>query len=252
MGNDVPKNLQTLVGLNAGQWIENSLPKLANLFELSINEVPNKHVDALASSLQNLGRLASFSIINYPYNENAIRLDNIITAFSNQHCLKKLYLKGCLKSEHLPDNDVFPQQLVELYLSYVGLKQDPMATLEKLTCLKHLRLDRAYRGKKMKCSATGFPQLLSLRISCLDKLEKWKIEENAMSCLKFLGIYDCCGLKMIPEGLKNVPLRQLKLSDMSEVLVTRIKENTGEDWIKKLLKKLMKKSLIPLIIWYNF
>ncbi|XP_039119663.1 probable disease resistance RPP8-like protein 2 [Dioscorea cayenensis subsp. rotundata] len=228
MGNNVPKNLQTLEGVNAGSWIGSTLPKLENLCELSIRKVSNDHAGALSSSLQKLGRLASFSIVD----GDEIHLDNIITAFSNQHCLKKLVLFGILNRKQLPHNDVFPQQLVEIYLSFSGLEQDPMATLEKLPCLKYLRLIDAYRGKQMICSATGFPQLLSLEIGAFHALEEWTIEENAMLCLKSLEIDFCKNLKMIPEGLKNVPLDLLQLGGMPKEFVTRIEENTGEDWYK--------------------
>ncbi|XP_039116559.1 probable disease resistance protein At1g58602 isoform X2 [Dioscorea cayenensis subsp. rotundata] len=236
MGNNVPKNLQTLKGINAGSWIGNALPKLTNLCELSINEVFNDHGDALSSSLQKLGRLASLSIYSasFSIHGRAICLDNnIITAFSNQHCLKKLVLWGSLNRKHLPHNDVFPQQLVKLKLGGSGLEQDPMATLEKLPCLKYLELwHDSYVGKHMICSATGFPQLLSLRIVVLTELEEWTIEEMAMPCLKFLEIYNSRRLKMIPEGLKNVPLDQLEVIQMPKKFITRMKEKTGEDWYK--------------------
>ncbi|KAH7689147.1 P-loop containing nucleoside triphosphate hydrolase protein [Dioscorea alata] len=228
MGNNVPKNLQTLKMVKAGSWIGNTLPKLTNLCELSINEVSNNHAHALSSSLQKLGRLASLLIAG---DEN-IPSSNIITAFSNQHCLKKLSLKGSLNCKQLPHNDVFPQQLVKLHLKHSKLEQDPMTTLEKLPCLKHLQLYNAYIGKQMICSATGFPQLLSLVITILEELEEWKIEEKAMSCLKSLKIHNCQRLKMIPEGLKNLLLDQLKLTAMPKEFKTRVKENTGEDWYK--------------------
>ncbi|XP_039145270.1 probable disease resistance RPP8-like protein 4 [Dioscorea cayenensis subsp. rotundata] len=134
MGNNVPKNLQTLKWVKAGSWIGNTLPKLTNLCKLGIQSVSNDHADALSSSLQKLGRLASFTI----FDGHEIPLNDIITAFSNQHCLKKLFLEGSLNRKQLPHNDVFPQQLVELHLEHSGLEQDPMATLEKLPCLKYL------------------------------------------------------------------------------------------------------------------
>ncbi|XP_039146702.1 disease resistance protein RPH8A-like [Dioscorea cayenensis subsp. rotundata] len=228
MGNNVPKNLQTLKGVNAGSWIKNTLPKLTNLCKLKIHRVCYYHADALSSSLQKLGRLVSFTI----HYGQKIPLDNIITAFSNQHCLKDLYLDGSLSCEQLPHNDVFPQQLMKLDLLDSGLEQDPMATLEKLPYLKYLRLHRAYRGKQMICSATGFPQLLSLIIENLEELEEWQIQGKAMSCLKSLKIQECKRLKMIPEGLRNVLLDQLKLDYMFREFVSRTKENTGEDWYK--------------------
>ncbi|KAH7689180.1 P-loop containing nucleoside triphosphate hydrolase protein [Dioscorea alata] len=201
MENNVPKNLQTLKWVRAGSWIGKTLPMLTNLCELSIHGVSNDHADALSSSLQKLGRLASFSMNGgWKFSSN-----NIITAFSNQDCLKKLSLCGSFNPKQLPHNDVFPQQLVKLHLENSYLEQDPMATLEKLPCLKYLHLCHAYTGKQMICSATGFPQLLSLYIEYLYELEEWTIEENAMPYLKSLEIYSCGRLKMIPEGLKNVP-----------------------------------------------
>ncbi|KAH7689161.1 P-loop containing nucleoside triphosphate hydrolase protein [Dioscorea alata] len=238
MGNDVLKNLQTLQGVKAGSWIGNTLPKLTNLCELSIFGVFNDHAGALFSSLQNLGCLAFFFTEGHK-----TPLDNIITAFSNQHCLKKLYLSGSLNRKQLPHNDVFPQQLVELRLIYSGLEQDPMATLEKLPCLKYLHLFNAYTGKKMICSATGFPQLVSLEIVFLHKLEEWTIEVNSMSCLKSLMI-DCCQrLKTIPKGLNNVRLDQLKLTSMPKQFRTRVEENSGEDWYK--IQHVPNISIIP-------
>ncbi|KAH7689171.1 P-loop containing nucleoside triphosphate hydrolase protein [Dioscorea alata] len=228
MGNNVPKNLQTLKWVMAGPWIKNTLPKLTNLRNLGIVKVSNDHADDLSLSLQKLDHLASLHIDGF----GEIPSDNIITAFPNQHCLKKLSLTGSLNGRQLPHNDVFPQQLVKLILSRSGLMKDPMATLEKLPCLKFLKLDFAYRGKQMICSATGFPQLLSLQIIQLYQIKEWKIEEKAMSCLKFLRIDNCISLKMIPEGLKNVPLEILVLHSMPIEFVTRIKENTGEDWYK--------------------
>ncbi|KAH7689148.1 P-loop containing nucleoside triphosphate hydrolase protein [Dioscorea alata] len=227
MRNNVPKNLQTLKWLRAGSWIGKTLPKLTNLCELRIHGVSNDHADVLSSSLQKLGRLAFLHIKGHE-----IPSDNIITAFPNQHCLKKLHLRGELNCKKLPNNGVFPQQLVELYLESSKLEHDPMPTLEKLQCLKYLYLRRAYTGKQMICSARGFPQLSSLHIESLDELEEWTIEDNAMSCLKSLLIKYCPRLKMIPEGLKNVPLDQAKLITRRRELTIRLKKNIEKDWYK--------------------
>ncbi|KAH7667453.1 P-loop containing nucleoside triphosphate hydrolase protein [Dioscorea alata] len=227
MGNNVPKNLQTLKWVSAGPWIENMLSKLTNLRKLNIYGVSCDHANALSSSLPRLGLLASLSIQG-----NVVPSDNVIRAFSNQHCLKKLSLWGVFDCRQLPRSNVFPQQLVKLVLDRSGLEQDPMEILEKLKFLKYLTLNASCRGKQMICSATGFPQLLFLAIKNYYELEEWKIKENAMPCLKSLQIYNCPKLKMIPEELKNVPLDHLVLDSMPEKFMSRIKENTGEDWYK--------------------
>ncbi|XP_039136278.1 uncharacterized protein LOC120273665 [Dioscorea cayenensis subsp. rotundata] len=92
--------------------------------------------------------------------------------------------------------------------------QDPMATLEKLPCLKYLKLCKSYRGKQMICSANKF-QLLSLEIEYLKKPEEWKMRRRQCHVSSLLQIDRCYSLKMIPKGLKNVPLDQLKLGGMS-------------------------------------
>ncbi|XP_039115818.1 disease resistance RPP8-like protein 3 [Dioscorea cayenensis subsp. rotundata] len=228
MGDNQLKNLQTLKGVCAGEWIGKVLPKLTNLSKLKIYDIFDDHANALSSSLQKLGRLTSLHIHGYQ-----IPLDIVIIAFSNQHYLKKLSLYGNLNCKQLPHNHVFPQQLVKLVLKFTELEQDPMATLEKLQFLKYLELStELYRGKKMICSSTGFPQLLTLHIGGFDELEEWNIEEKAMQCLKNLYLWNCPNLKMIPEGLKNVPLNQLVFVEIPEELMKRIKEKSGEDWYK--------------------
>ncbi|XP_039145641.1 probable disease resistance protein At1g58602 [Dioscorea cayenensis subsp. rotundata] len=203
------------------------LPKLTNLHKLNISDVSGDYANALHSSLQILLQLVSLTIQG-----SAIPFDSVITAFSNQRCLKKFVLYGKLNCRQLPRNDLFPQQLEKLVFLYSELEHEPMATLEKMQHLKYLVLGDTYQGKKMICSATGFPQLLSLDFRGSDELEEWMIEENAMPYLRNLKIRKCPNLKMIPEGLKNVQLDKLVLEDVSEELKTRITENTIEDWHK--------------------
>ncbi|KAJ0986963.1 hypothetical protein J5N97_005319 [Dioscorea zingiberensis] len=225
----IPKNLQTLKVVVAGAWIENVLPKLKNLRKLYIKRVSHSHANALSISLQELGRLVSLRIDGY-----GVPSDNIIKAFSNQVCLSKLFLSGpFINKEQLPSFSEFPKNLMKIIFEDSELEQDPMPTLEKLPYLRDLKLWSAYEGKHMICSAKGFPQLLSLEMNQLDGLEEWKIEEEAMPSLKYLELEGCSGLKMIPEGLRNVTtLDELKLINMPGELETRIKENSGEDWYK--------------------
>ncbi|XP_039118398.1 LOW QUALITY PROTEIN: disease resistance protein RPH8A-like [Dioscorea cayenensis subsp. rotundata] len=158
------------------------------------------------------------------------RIDNLREYVAKAHKSAQIEKSRKVSYDHA---NALSSSLQKLELDKSHLEQDPMATLENLQFLKYLSLGMlSYRGKKMICSATGFPQLLSLSITYFDKLEEWKIEENSMPCLKYLKLVACLKLKVIPEGLKNVPLDQLELSQMPEELETRIKENTGEDWYK--------------------
>ncbi|MGV8000483.1 hypothetical protein PJP08_29195, partial [Mycobacterium kansasii] len=92
------------------------------------------------------------------------------------------YLEG--KLEKLPESAQFPVNLTKLTLKLSGLKEDPLATLEKLEKLRILKLlYGSYEGKEMACSSQGFPHLESLHLECLIKLEEWRVEKGAMPSL---------------------------------------------------------------------
>ncbi|KAK9286861.1 hypothetical protein L1049_015267 [Liquidambar formosana] len=120
------------------------------------------------------------------------------------HHLHKLYLDGQILK--LPKYEEIPQTITKLTLCNSKLKEDPMATLEKLPDLKILRLKcEAFIGKKMVCSLRGFPQLKSLVLSDLPNLEEWLVGEEAMPNLCELVIESCPGLRIInmPAEFKN-------------------------------------------------
>ena len=84
----------------------------------------------------------------------------------------KLSLRVFIKN--LPHQ--FSPNIAKLTLRETCLKEDPMATLEKLSNLKILCLNDAFKGKNMVCSKTGFPLLQSLFLSYLSNLEEWRVE----------------------------------------------------------------------------
>ncbi|XP_058109111.1 putative disease resistance protein At1g50180 [Magnolia sinica] len=216
-------NLQTLSYVKAGEWMVGCLGKLTNLRKLGINLDDGPYVEVLYKSIVKLDCLQSLSV-------NGSQLP------SNLHftCLSKLIklrLVGIL--EKLPESTEFPTNLTKLTLLLSHLKQDPLATLDKLKNLRILRLLKgSYEGKQMACSEQGFPQLESLHLEDLDQLAEWSVAEGAMPSLLHLHISGCWQLKMLPEGLEYVTtLRKLELWSMHQGFKDRVGDG-GEDWHK--------------------
>ncbi|KAM7488974.1 hypothetical protein LguiB_026458 [Lonicera macranthoides] len=115
---------------------------------------------------------------------------------------------------------------IELRLS--GLTEDPMTTLEKLPNLKYLELGyESYVGNEMVCSAGGFPQLQSLILLSLTKLENWRVDEGALPLLSSLAIYSCKEMKRLPERLKFLTkLQRLDIYNMPKAFEDKVR---GED-----------------------
>ncbi|XP_058114431.1 putative disease resistance protein At1g50180 [Magnolia sinica] len=196
-------NLQTLSFVRSGKWMEDGcLGKLTNLRKLGIWVDTKEDAEVLYVSI--------------------VKLD----------CLHSLTLRGNLGK--LPDPSFFPKKLSKLTLTGSHLKEDPMATLEKLKNLRILRLSyNSYMGKEMACSAQGFPRLESLHLRQLYELEEWRVEEGSMPSLLYLRIYDCTKLKKLPEGLQHVStLNKLELWRMPDEFKARLEKDRGEDWCK--------------------
>ncbi|KAL0414089.1 UNVERIFIED_CONTAM: putative disease resistance protein [Sesamum radiatum] len=129
------------------------------------------------------------------------------------------------------------RNLLTLNFEACYIEEDPMEILEKLPMLRKLTFWRhSYVGRKMVCSARGFPKLTSLMFSSLGNLEEWKVEERAMPNLSNLVILDCEKLEMIPEGLKFITtLKRLAIGDMPKKFEDRarvVDGKEGEDYYK--------------------
>ena len=146
----------------------------------------------------------------------------------------------------LPEAHQFSPNLAKLTLSGTKLEEDPMETLEKLPNLKILCFRRAmdktsrnmsvgrasFNGKNMVCSERGFPLLQSLLLSSLYHLKEWRVEEGAMPSLCRLKIEFCCGLKMVPDGLRFITtLQELEIKRMPKSFTDRLNEG-GPDFDK--------------------
>ncbi|KAJ7951463.1 Disease resistance protein [Quillaja saponaria] len=206
-------NLQTLKGvyLDEKSPLLDGLPKLTNLHNLKLkfqlNETQqNTGWQEKIQSLEHLQslKLRSIASSNKPLNLNLGDL-TMLQKLSTVRLFGKL--------DNLP---VFPDSLSDLTLSASGLESDPMPDLEKLPQLKALCMYAdSFIGKKMVCSAGGFPKLLVLKIWKLMALDEWKIEKKAMQNLRELDIRQCKRLE-VTLGLDHLNLQKRYSEDMSK------------------------------------
>ncbi|XP_031259613.1 putative disease resistance RPP13-like protein 3 [Pistacia vera] len=192
-------NLQTLKNIDYGSWTKINPVKLVNLRELRIiSGRPNEK----AITLDSVTTLQSLRILSV-----WLRPGQAFTSLKplgHCPCLADLRLNG--KLEKLPiDMDKLLPNLECLKFSGSLLQDDPMASLEKLPNLMILVLSfNSYSGKKLTCSAKGFPRLEILQID-LKELEEWQVDEDAMPMLRGLKIVENSKLR-ITERLRSIPL----------------------------------------------
>ncbi|XP_055825251.1 probable disease resistance protein RXW24L [Solanum dulcamara] len=131
----------------------------------------------------------------------AEEMNTVLLEFFRCKVLRTLKFKGHIG--HLPPCDNISQNLSQLVLNKSCLGVDPMPILEKLPSLGILILsDNAYMGKKMVCSAKGFPQLKCLRLLNLSELKRVEVDNTAMPILSNVEINNCQQL-----DINNIPMR---------------------------------------------
>ncbi|KAK1288563.1 putative disease resistance protein [Acorus calamus] len=234
------KNLQTLDGIRAGDWIESSLSKLTNLRTLKIDECKESHGKALAESLV---RLKCLVTLHLDAGEN-IGLPSLCTLSSLVNLrglqLEGPYLEISLFGPVPKSHEELPRHLSTLILSGVcDPKHYPIEMLGKLTCLRSLHISETsyyprddYEVWHMKHG--DFPHLQILKLTCMKRLREWIIEDGALQQLHYLRISGCDELKMLPDGLRLISTLR-KLSFMIRTgtpLEGRVEKETGDDWDK--------------------
>ncbi|GMP77486.1 hypothetical protein CsSME_00033752 [Camellia sinensis var. sinensis] len=144
-------------------------------------------------------------------------------------CLVQLKIHGNIGKLPQYEHQLLCPSLTSLSLVGSELKEDPMATLEKLPNLRILDLDNALVGKEMVCSAHGFPHLKTLSLSDLE-IEEWRVDDGAMPKLSSISITSCKKLKMLPNGLRFIPtLQGLEIRYMPKAFNDRLRVVDGQE-----------------------
>ncbi|RZC48339.1 hypothetical protein C5167_041276 [Papaver somniferum] len=229
------ENLHSLV-IKAGDWLNNGgLEKLSSLRKLRIEECLSSHSLRISNAVVKLTEVRSLALIcktsSTPLPSEGVPL--ISFEFSKHTFLSSLRYKGEIPG--WPTSPIsFPPYLCKLKMESSRIKEDPMPILEKLLpnlTLLHLGID-SFQGKEMVCSKGGFSCLETLKVYWTENLERWTIEEGALTNLVNLKIRGCIKLKRIPPGLQHlIKLQKLNVVDMPLLFQNRLKE-AGKDWDK--------------------
>lgn len=181
-------------------------------------------LENLSALIGGLGRLENLTVDYYGAKG---RQEWIILDFNNLRELS-LSIKIMLSAQLQ-----FPSRITRLSLEFCSLVEDLMPVLEKLSQLKFVTLgSHSFLGRRMVCSAGGFPQLQKLELFGLVELEEWIIEEGSMPVLHTLQIDGCKKLNKLPDGLQLITsLKKLTLRVMGNQWNERLSEG-GEDYYK--------------------
>ncbi|XVF78631.1 hypothetical protein PTKIN_Ptkin14bG0150500 [Pterospermum kingtungense] len=222
------RNLQTLVNFNTKYCNLKDLLHLTNLRELEIRwhfNIENFEEELEKSPILGSKCLHSLSISYYTEGIDPRHLAHLLSSCS---CICKLSLEVDIGK--LPEYHCFSVDITYIYLSHSNLDEDPMPTIEKLPNLRILQIGvLAFTGKKMICSAGGFPRLDSLTLQGLVYLEKLQVDERAMPVLRRLEIVSCRNMKMVPDGLSFITtLQELSIKRMPKAFKDKLVEG-GED-----------------------
>ncbi|KAM1471294.1 hypothetical protein FF1_041702 [Malus domestica] len=217
---DTLQHLQTLAGINIDSLRGINSANLISLRKLRLAGSFATNRAEIFYSLANLLNLHSLSL------KSMDSLFPSLSALSSLRHVIKLHLSGGISK--LPNPHEFPPNLNQLILHQSRLENNPLEILEKLPYLFVLRLKHSsYRGKKLKFSANGFPQLEYLELEFLDSLEELEVEESAMPKLRSLQITYCQKLRMLPEEIKSLTtLQELVFEGMPRRFIDRLQ---GED-----------------------
>ncbi|KAF7846777.1 hypothetical protein BT93_L3765 [Corymbia citriodora subsp. variegata] len=196
---DTLKNLRTLRNFCPENYDVKDVGKLINLQKLTVIG---------CRELKIIPQLANFSLKDL--RSSSFRFSSRGHSFTeDEMCQMSSYHHSCTlsilgKIEKLPNHKNLPQQLRKVVLLHSKLEEDPMLKLEKLHHLIFLLLGCwAFVGKKMICSAGGFPRLKHLLLCDLPHLEEWRVTEGAPPQLSRLGISKCPKLEMLPRGVST-------------------------------------------------
>ncbi|KAK9678175.1 hypothetical protein RND81_11G193500 [Saponaria officinalis] len=249
-------NLITLWGVGGGRWMHKEMGKLSsNLRKLYIHRISDK--DQLKAVLECTAMIENENLYALALDWYNSKIESL-GALASKQSLRKLRLIGKSPDKLCSKHFQYPPNLEKLELYYTQLeKPETMTHLGELVGLKVLRLSKdSYIGNKWTCDKTEFPVLEELKLTDLQKLEEWEIEEGAMPCLKKLSIISCTKLKRIPKGLVHVRhLEKLDIQRMPSSFVTKLQKvkdwndetREGEDYhiIKHIEKVMIRDSCTP-------
>ncbi|KAL2906996.1 Disease resistance protein RPH8A [Bienertia sinuspersici] len=225
---DTLKELQTLWGVKAGDWMFKEMATLSkSLTKLHIQAISSEEQFNAVIQCPAIRNLYALVLDWYGFSS----LDCIDKLCSNEEIqIKKLRLLGRAPDLFKPLK--FPSNLWKLELYYTHLKEEKtMNALGMLPHLKFLRLAKdSFLGSKWTCKENTFTSLEELILSNLPYLENWMMESKTMECLKKLSIISCTRLQRLPEKLQLITnLEGIKIQYMPTSFCSRLRRNQSSN-----------------------
>ncbi|KAK1323913.1 putative disease resistance RPP13-like protein 3 [Acorus calamus] len=222
------KDLQTLIGIKAGDWMKSDLPKLTNLRTLNISNYEGRlhEPEAFVRSLVQLKHLVTLHLSGH-------RIPSLRTLSGLVHLLE-LEISGEINGPAPRSHEELPPKLNKLVIRQCEPKHYPIAMLGKLPSLRFLQIFFYYDDGIWQMKKGDFPHLQVLKLHEVTRIQEWTVDDGALPQLQRLAISFCDQLKMLPDGLRHIStLRQLSLEiTRGTPLESRVKKETGEDWDK--------------------
>ena len=215
------RSLQVLRWARAGNWMDDTLPKVKDIKILDLRGIDASHHKVLFLNLRQFSRLKILSLYGSSIPWTAVTLSGL-------HLLRTLVLIGPVNAT-IPEDSLlssrgfycpelyyqWPASLTYLELYGSHLPQDPLPSLARLSELRFLSLwGRVYRGaEEMKFRGDEFKQLQKLKLYSNTAPRRIIVEDGAMPHLQKLRLYDLTNLeKMTVEDGAMPRLQNLKIS----------------------------------------
>ncbi|ESQ29583.1 hypothetical protein EUTSA_v10023235mg [Eutrema salsugineum] len=197
------RNLEKLETLKHFSTENSSVEDLSGMYRLRTLEIDlneRTSIEALSASIGGLRHLEDLDIYDSASIDKRKKEKGfVIEAVRLKHLSLEIYMPSVPKP--------LPSHLTTISLQDCCLEEDPMPILEKLPQLKEVCLwTNSFSGRRMVCSAGGFPQLQKLEFGGLEEWEEWIVEEGSMPLLHSLTIISCTKLEewIVEEG--SMPL----------------------------------------------
>ncbi|PON31335.1 NB-ARC domain, LRR domain containing protein [Parasponia andersonii] len=229
------ENLQTLVTLDAhlsGIDLIRKLDKLKQLRRLGILRLTAEVASALFACITQMSLLESLTLHSLTlHSENKNEMLDLQTISSPPPFLQRLVVKGRLQK--LPDWFSSLQYLSMLYLSFSGLRMDPLGYLCHLPNLVYLWLYQAYDGEQLHFEEGCLPKLKLLVLRELHGLKMVEIDKGALPHLEELRIGSRMPLIEVPSGVRHLQnLKVLANYDMTSEFVLSMQPDGGSNYWK--------------------
>ncbi|KAK1256548.1 putative disease resistance protein [Acorus gramineus] len=224
------KDLQTLIGIKAGDWMKSALPKLTNLRTLgtSYHEWRLHEQEAFVRSLVQLKHLVTLHL-------SGDDIPSLCTLSGLVHLLE-LHLLDKITGPVPRSHEELPPKLNKLIIWRSEPKHYPIEMLGKLPSLRFLEIFPSSGDEHgiWQMKKGDFPQLQVLKLYGVSIIQEWTVDDGALPQLQRLHINCYPDLKMLPDGLRHIStLRQLSLFvRRGSPMESRVKKETGEDWDK--------------------